>query len=85
MERNFDYRVEVACPIYDPALQKELKDILDILWSDNVKARVLDTDLTNRYVQPTGQVKTRAQQAIYEYLQAHHGAQMAPEPVRVAG
>lgn len=84
MERNFDYRVEVACPIYDPALKKEMKDILAILWADNVKARVLDAELANQYVQSTGQPETRAQQAIYAYLQEHHGVQATPKPVRVA-
>ena len=47
MERNVDHRVEVACPIYDPALKKQLRDVLDIVWQDNVKARVLDKDLRN--------------------------------------
>jgi len=85
MERNLDHRVEVACPIYDPALQKELNDILDILWADNVKARVLDAGLENRYVQPFGQTKTRAQQAIYEYLEGkYHTMQTTPESLRVA-
>ena len=30
MKRNFDYRVEVACPINDKKLQKELKTILNL-------------------------------------------------------
>jgi polyphosphate kinase len=85
MERNFDHRVEVACPIYDPALQKEIKDILEILWADNVKARVLGAELTNQYVETSDQTKTRAQQAIYEYLdEKDQDKQTTPEPVRVA-
>ena len=42
MTRNIDYRVEVLCPIRDPAIQNQLQDILDQQWHDNTKARVLD-------------------------------------------
>ncbi|MCY4489288.1 MAG: polyphosphate kinase 1 [Deltaproteobacteria bacterium] len=76
MERNVDHRVEVACPVYDPSLKRRLKDLLDILWDDNVKARVLDKDLRNRYQPATGDRRTHAQEAIYAYLAEHH----APEP-----
>jgi len=85
MERNFDHRVEVACPIYDAALKKEMKHILELLWADNVKARVLDAKLTNRYVSSDGQKKTHAQHAIYEYLKnEHEQAQTTPQRLRVA-
>jgi len=49
MVRNLDHRVEATCPILDEAIQKELKDILDIQLSDNVKARWLDNNLQNHY------------------------------------
>jgi polyphosphate kinase len=39
MTRNLDQRIEVSCPVYDPALQKQLQDILDLQLRDNVKAR----------------------------------------------
>ncbi|MDE0342595.1 MAG: polyphosphate kinase 1 [Deltaproteobacteria bacterium] len=76
MERNVDHRVEVACPVYDPSLKKRLKDLLDILWDDNVKARVLDKDLRNRYRPAGGGSRTHAQEAIYAYLAEQH----APKP-----
>lgn len=76
MERNVDHRVEVACPIYDPALKKRLKDLLDILWDDDVKARVLDKNLRNRYRPAAGAGRTHAQEAIYAYLAEQH----APKP-----
>jgi len=49
MPRNFDRRVEVACPIYDSDLQQELREYFEVQWQDNVKARVLDEDLHNRF------------------------------------
>lgn len=67
MVRNLDHRVEVACPVLDKSIQEELKEILDIQLSDNVKARVLDNKLSNRYVD-NDKVKVRSQVAIYKYL-----------------
>ena len=67
MLRNLDYRIEVAVPIKDKAIKDELKHILKIKLSDNVKARWLDRKLSNQYVSSTGR-KVRSQLAIYHYL-----------------
>jgi polyphosphate kinase len=68
MVRNLDHRVEVTCPITDETILKELKDILDIQLSDNVKARWLDNELTNRYKRDHSKKRIRAQIEIYNYL-----------------
>src|SRR5579871_126129 len=68
MVRNLDHRVEATCPILDVAIQKELKDILNIQLSDNVKARWLDNELSNEYKRDRSQKKIRAQIEIYSYL-----------------
>lgn len=39
MTRNTDRRVEVGVPVRDKAARKQLKDIMDLMLSDNVKAR----------------------------------------------
>ena len=40
MPRNIDHRVEVLAPILDPVLVRKLRDdVLAVYWSDNVKAR----------------------------------------------
>ena len=87
MPRNLDGRVEVGVPIYDTSLQAELKAFLDLQWKDNVKARILDQNLENRYRpasltgltgQPnlTGQSgstkRIRAQDDFYELLREKH-------------
>ncbi len=69
MERNLDDRIEVAVPILDHNLKNELKQILEIKLSDNVKARWLDKELSNQYVSSAGKKKVRSQLAIYHYLQ----------------
>ena len=68
MVRNLDHRVEVACPILDSALKKELLEILKIQLQDNVKARILDTELNNGYVTSQGKRKMRSQIETYNYL-----------------
>lgn len=77
MVRNLDHRVEVTCPILDPNLKKVLKNILEIQATDNVKARILDNDLSNRYVRNSHR-KVRSQVDIYNYLQEKLLAVTAP-------
>ena len=68
MVRNLDHRVEATCPVFDENIKKVLKNILDIQLKDNVKARILDNELSNRYVRNKSQRKVRAQVEIYNYL-----------------
>ncbi|HJY21308.1 MAG TPA: phospholipase D-like domain-containing protein, partial [Hanamia sp.] len=68
MVRNIDHRIEAACPILDKEIQQELKDILHIQLSDNVKARVLDNELSNEYVDRDHSKKIRSQIETYNYL-----------------
>ncbi len=68
MVRNIDHRVEATCPIYDKDIQRELKEILRIQLEDNVKARVLDNELSNIYVENEHQKRIRSQIETYNYL-----------------
>ncbi len=68
MPRNLDRRVEVTCPIYDPALQQEMRIFLGLQLKDNVRTRILDKDLTNAFVRSEGGHESRAQWSTYEYL-----------------
>ncbi len=67
MVRNLDHRVEAALPILDVTIRQEIKDIISIQLSDNVKARVLNNELTNNYVSSAGK-KIRSQVETYHYL-----------------
>jgi polyphosphate kinase len=73
MVRNIDHRVEAACPIFDKDIQQQLKDILQIQLSDNIKARILDNDLDNQYVNPRNTKKVRSQVEVYNYLHRKQG------------
>ena len=68
MQRNIDYRIEIACPIHNKILKQQLIDILDIQLSDNTKARVLDNKQKNEYAPTTGRKKIRSQVAIANYI-----------------
>lgn len=68
MTRNIDNRIEVGCPIRDPALKKKIIDILNIQLTDTVKARVIDREMSNQYVPRGNRRKIRSQIAIYDYL-----------------
>jgi len=50
MQRNFDHRIEVACPIEDPELIAEIRQMLDLELADNTKARKLHQGMINQYV-----------------------------------
>ena len=68
MVRNIDHRVEVACPIFEKEIQQELKAILQIQLKDNIKARILDNELSNQYVNPRNTKKIRSQVETWNYL-----------------
>ncbi len=70
MSRNIDHRVEVGCPIYDETLKKRIIHTIDLHFKDNVKARVIDKNNSNKYVSNTNKPKIRSQCEIYQYLVA---------------
>jgi polyphosphate kinase len=71
MTRNLDHRIEVTCPVFDKTLKNELKNIFNILWNDNVKARKLDSTLSNKFVK-SGKKEYRSQIEVYNYLRKAH-------------
>lgn len=71
MTRNLDHRIEAAAEVTAKNLKKELKDILNIQLNDNVKARLLDKNLENKYITPgKGEPEIRSQIEIYKYLRS---------------
>jgi polyphosphate kinase len=68
MVRNLDHRIEVAVPITDPIIKKELIDIIGIQLKDNQKARILDNELSNKYVSSTKSSAFKSQEETYKFL-----------------
>jgi polyphosphate kinase len=75
MVRNLDHRVEITCPINDSRIKQTLIDLFNIQLHDNVKARILDNELSNEYVITDPDNKIRSQEEIYNYLQQLNDAQ----------
>lgn len=65
MTRNLDHRSEVAVPIYDKTIQQQLKEIMETLWKDNTKARILGNKQNNKYRITDNEFSVRAQEDIY--------------------
>jgi len=68
MYRNLDHRSEVAVPIYDKELQRQLKNYLLIQFHDNTKARMINSQQDNKYVVPANGRTVRAQDDIYRWM-----------------
>jgi len=51
MKRNLSQRVETGFPIHDKTTKSVIIEILDLQLKDNTKARILDKEFLNNYVQ----------------------------------
>jgi polyphosphate kinase len=69
MSRNLDRRVEVSVPIYDSDLKKEILGFLDLQWSDNTSARILDNALNNTINNQGNYPLSTSQLSFYDFLQ----------------
>ena len=66
MTRNIENRVEVAAPIYDTDLQRQITEVFDIIWNDNVKARRLNGPTQNAFIKNDSE-PIRSQFEIFDY------------------
>lgn len=66
MTRNIENRVEVAAPIYDTDLQRQITEVFDIIWNDNVKARRLNGPTQNTFIK-NDSAPIRSQFEIFDY------------------
>ncbi|HLG35675.1 MAG TPA: polyphosphate kinase 1 [Bacteroidia bacterium] len=71
MTRNLDHRLEIAFPVYDEEIKHELREIINIQLKDNMKARIINEQQSNRYRKDSSVTKVRAQVDIYNYLREH--------------
>lgn len=68
MTRNIEGRVEVACPIYDEEIKKQVIDTFNVGWKGNVKARYHSEKFENKYrIRAAGEPIFRAQHETYNY------------------
>jgi polyphosphate kinase len=67
MHRNLSSRVEVAIPVYDSEVKRQLRALIDLQLADNRKARSVEPDGTNPYLR-NGAEPLRAQDAFRDFL-----------------
>lgn len=67
MTRNLYHRIECAFPVYDEDLRQEIRDMLNLQFADNTKARILDAEQTNLYRRDHSGQAHRSQMETYEY------------------
>jgi polyphosphate kinase len=72
MPRNLDRRVEIAFPVLDPALQAQIREILEIQLADTVKGRRILTSGSSVRMQD-GPPALRSQDRLYEALARRGG------------
>jgi polyphosphate kinase len=69
MTRNLDHRIEIVLPILDEKIKKQLLQIMELQWKDNVKARIFNETQSNVFKTRTaGEKAIRSQDAIYDLL-----------------
>jgi polyphosphate kinase len=68
MKRNLSHRVEVAIPVYDPEVRRQLEHVLALQLADNRKARVIDAGGRNPYAR-SGGAPVRAQEAFRAFVE----------------
>ena len=70
MPRNLDRRIEVLAPILDASIFRELNDLLEIQLNDTFKARIIDMNETNTYVNASNSMQPalRSQYEQIKYL-----------------
>ncbi len=68
MVRNLHFRVETIFPVLDPEIAKTIITCINIQLNDNVKARIIDKNLSNAYVQNDQDIAVRSQVETYYFI-----------------
>ncbi len=82
MTRNTEKRVEVACPVLDDTVRRQISYYVDVMLEDNVKARVLQSDGTYKK-KPITEHRVNSQERFMK--EAVHAARSAGASQRKKG
>ena len=75
MPRNLDNRVEVVCPVHDPAIKAELHTVVSYGLRDTCQGRVVDGSGENRPWTTGEDQPFRSQEALYHHYLEHRDEQ----------
>nr|HMU06071.1 polyphosphate kinase 1 [Saprospiraceae bacterium] len=79
MVRNLHFRVETVFPVLDVELAKTIITCMNIQLNDNVKSRVLDAKLTNKYRRNNDDIAVRSQIETYYYIKRREETKLLAE------
>ena len=87
MTRNTERRVEIACPVLDEGIRRQIAHYVDVLCRDNVKARLMGSDGHYFPVPDRGEASLDAQAAFMEEAARQEPApgSVSPAPERRKG
>ena len=86
MTRNTERRVELACPVLDEGVRRQIGHYMELLTGDNVKARVMGSDGCCFPIPRKGDAPLDAQQAMMEEaVREEPGAAVPAGPPQSAG
>lgn len=68
MTRNIDHRIEVITPILDADCYSKMRQTIDLQLQDTVKARIIDAEQTNTYVNNPTEETDSSQVKIYQSI-----------------
>lgn len=76
MQRNFDRRIEILCPVESPQIKKEIKEILQTYLKDNVKTRELTQEGTYVRNKVSGEDAFNAQEYFIERVKKKYQSEI---------
>jgi polyphosphate kinase len=68
MTRNLSWRVETVFPLFDQSVRRQVRDIIELQWQDNRKARIIDAGQSNRYRTNDAGIPLQSQLETYFYF-----------------
>lgn len=74
MTRNLSFRIETVFPVYEPEVQQLIRDIIELQWADNIKARLIDAEGSNTYRRNSTEIAVQSQEETYYYLKRREEA-----------
>ncbi|MFZ1750450.1 MAG: polyphosphate kinase 1 [Saprospiraceae bacterium] len=79
MVRNLHFRVETLFPILDKDIAQAIITCINIQLNDNVKARILDAKLSNKYKRNTADIAVKSQLETYYYIKRREESKSLPD------
>jgi len=82
MVRNLHFRVETVFPVLDLDIAKTIITCINIQLNDNVKSRIIDAKLTNKYKKNTNDIAVRSQTETYYFIKRNEDSSTLSDQIK---